>query len=206
MGDPVNGASAAAAPSGSPGAAAGAASPRYSIVIPVHNEAECLAGEVAELVGGLEARGVDYELILAENGSSDDTPAIADALAAANPRVRALRCPVPDYGAAMKAGMLAGQGELIVNFDIDFHDVEFMLKAGEVLKGATAVSVGARVPAAQQGPARPCRPAPPRASWWAASWSRGPTTADRPRGTSSPSGSPLSYGYCSTVIWTTRTA
>ncbi len=118
-----------------PGGQAAAAAPLYSIVIPIHNEAECLADEVAELVGGLEARAVDYELILAENGSSDDTPAIADALAAANPRIRALRCPVPDYGAAMKAGMLAGKGDLIVNFDIDFHDVDFMLKAGEVLTG-----------------------------------------------------------------------
>ena len=115
--------------------ATGGAPPLYSIVIPIHNEAECLAEEVAELVGGLEAHDVDYELILAENGSSDDTPAIADALAAANPRIRALRCPVPDYGAAMKAGMLAGRGELIVNFDVDYHDVDFLLKAGEVLAG-----------------------------------------------------------------------
>ena len=55
------------------------ARPRYSIVIPIHNEAECLAAEVAELVGELEAPGVDYELLLAENGSSDETPAIAEA-------------------------------------------------------------------------------------------------------------------------------
>ncbi len=108
-------------------------SPVYSIVIPIHNEAECLAVEVAELVGGLEANGVDYELLLAENGSSDDTAGIGESLAAGNSRVRLLRVPVADYGAAMKAGMLEGRGALIVNFDIDFHDVDFMLKAGEVL-------------------------------------------------------------------------
>ena len=124
--------------------------PRYSIVIPIHNEAGCLADEVAELVAGLEARGVDYELILAENGSTDETPAIAEALAAANPRIRALRCPVPDYGAAMKAGMLAGEGDLIVNFDIDFHDVDFMLKAGDVLVGVGAPA-GARPAASGSG-------------------------------------------------------
>ncbi|MBN1632431.1 MAG: glycosyltransferase family 2 protein [Thermoleophilia bacterium] len=169
MADPVGGGRAAgagrapggplaAAPGGpgGPAAAAPAGAPLYSIVIPIHNEAECLADEVAELVGGLEARGVDYELILAENGSSDDTLAIADALAAANPRIRALRCPVPDYGAAMKAGMLAGKGDLIVNFDIDFHDVDFMLKAGEVLTGggpggAAAASESAAAPAAAPG-------------------------------------------------------
>ncbi len=118
-----------------PDARAGA--PRYSVVIPIHNEAECLEAEVAELVGEMEAKGVDYELILAENGSSDDTPAIAERLACENPRIRALRVPVPDYGSAMKTGMLAGQGDFIVNFDIDFHDVPFML--------------GGRRPARQRG-------------------------------------------------------
>ena len=129
----------------------GAAPPRYSIVIPVHNEAECLAAEVTGLVAELQARAVDYELILAENGSSDDTPVIAERLAAANPRVRVLRVPVPDYGYAMKTGMLEGRGDFVVNFDIDFHDVGFMLAAGEVLAGATG-SPGGAAPSAGRGP------------------------------------------------------
>lgn len=107
--------------------------PLYSIVIPIHNEAGCLADEVTGLVSEMETRGVDYELLLAENGSSDETPAIAEAMAGANPRLTALRLPTPDYGAAMKAGMLAGRGELIVNFDVDYHDVDFILKAAEAL-------------------------------------------------------------------------
>jgi glycosyltransferase involved in cell wall biosynthesis len=105
----------------------------YGIVIPIHNEAECLAAEVAEIVGELEARDVDYELILAENGSTDDTLAIAQRLSAANPSIRAMRMPVPDYGYAMKTGMLASSGDYVVLFDIDYHDVDFMLKAGAVL-------------------------------------------------------------------------
>ncbi len=131
-------------PTARPGAPSGVTtSPMYSIVIPIHNEAECLAAEVAELVGGLEAGGVDYELLLAENGSSDGTAAIGESLAAANSRIRLLRVPVADYGAAMKAGMLEGRGALIVNFDIDFHDVDFMLKAGEALgPGAAATHPG----------------------------------------------------------------
>lgn len=118
------------------------APPRFSIVIPIHNEAECVATEVATLVGGLEARGVDYELILAENGSRDDTGAIAERLSADNVWIRALRLPAPDYGAAMKAGMLAGRGDLIVNFDIDYHDVGFLVKAGECLADSVAPADG----------------------------------------------------------------
>lgn len=112
--------------------------PRYGIVIPIHNEAECLETEVAEIVGELEARGVSYELILAENGSTDDTLAIAERLAAANPNIRAMQMPVPDYGYAMKQGMLASRGDYIVLFDIDYHDVDFMLKAGALLGDAPA--------------------------------------------------------------------
>lgn len=122
------------------------AGPRYSIVIPIHNEAECLETEVAELVGELQARAVDYEILLAENGSSDATPVLAEALAASNPRIFALRVPVPDYGEAMKQGMLAGRGDYLVNFDIDFHDVAFMLEAGEILAtGNVGIVVGSKL-------------------------------------------------------------
>jgi glycosyltransferase involved in cell wall biosynthesis len=115
--------------------------PKYSIVIPIHNEADCLTDEVAGLVQDLQAREIDYELILAENGSTDDCPVIADALEARNPHIRVLHVGAPDYGAAMKAGMLAGRGSLIVNFDIDFHDVGFMLAAGDLIAATGAGAV-----------------------------------------------------------------
>ena len=44
--------------------------PYLSIVIPVYNEASIIASAAAELVQGLEARGWDYEVVFAENGSS----------------------------------------------------------------------------------------------------------------------------------------
>ena len=113
--------------------------PRFSIVVPVHNEADYLAAEIAELTRDLEARRVtDYELLVAENGSSDRTAEIAEEIAAGNPRIKVLRLPVADYGAAMKAGMLAGQGALVVNFDVDLHDVDFMLQAADLLEGKSA--------------------------------------------------------------------
>jgi glycosyltransferase involved in cell wall biosynthesis len=119
--------------------------PRFSIVIPIHNEAECLKTEIHELVTELETKGVDYELILAENGSSDATPEMCLSLAGADPRVRALQSPVPDYGYAMKMGMLAGRGDYIANFDIDFHDVPFLLAAGELLDAGAGIVVGSKL-------------------------------------------------------------
>lgn len=119
--------------------------PRYSVIIPIHNEADCLEAEVAEMVTEMEAKGVDYEMILAENGSSDGTPEIADRLAAENPRIRAIRCPIPDYGHAMKTGMLEGRGDFIANFDIDFHDIPFMLAAGDLLAKGAGIVVGSKL-------------------------------------------------------------
>ncbi len=107
----------------------GAAAPRISVVIPVHNEAEILRGETLSIVGGLEEQGLDYELLLCENGSTDLTATLADELAAANPRIRVLRSPVADYGEAMRLGMARSRGEVVVNFDIDYHDVAFAGRA-----------------------------------------------------------------------------
>jgi glycosyltransferase involved in cell wall biosynthesis len=120
------------------------AAPRLSVVIPVHNEAEILEAEVGEVVAGLEARGLDYELLVCENGSTDATLALADSLAAANPHIRALRSPVADYGAAMRLGMAQARGEVIANFDIDYHDVDFAVRAA-ALTDRYGIVVGSKV-------------------------------------------------------------
>jgi glycosyltransferase involved in cell wall biosynthesis len=122
-----------------------AGAPRYSVIIPIHNEADCLEAEVAEMVGEMEAKGVDYEMVLAENGSSDATPEIVERLAAENPRIRAIRCPIPDYGYAMKTGMLEARGDFVCNFDIDFHDIPFMLAAGDLLAKDASIVVGSKL-------------------------------------------------------------
>lgn len=132
--------------------------PRYSIVIPIHNEAECLEDEVREVTDELEARHVEYELLLAENGSRDATLAIARRLAQENPRIRALQIPLPDYGYAMKTAMLEGRGDYIVNFDIDYHDVSFMLDAGHVLATTDAgIVVGSKLMHGAQDRRSPAR-------------------------------------------------
>ena len=41
----------------------------------------------------------------------------------------------------MKTGMLTGKGDLIVNFDIDFYDVDFMLKAGQALASSPSAGI-----------------------------------------------------------------
>ena len=69
------------------------ANPRLSIVIPLFNEAENLEPLVAELTAALDGLGYGYEVLLVDDGSRDDSPAVLARLAAADPRLRILRQP-----------------------------------------------------------------------------------------------------------------
>ena len=88
-----------------------------TVVMPAYNEAEILESSVKTVVEGLRARGGAFELIIVENGSTDGTAALADAIAAAEPEVCAEHCVDADYGRALRAGLLAANGDAIVNFD-----------------------------------------------------------------------------------------
>jgi len=102
-----------------------ASSPHISIVIPVYNEASIVASAATELVAGLEARGLDYELIFAENGSKDSTPQILQGLSEANPRIRWFHSDQPNYGVALKRGILEARGEIVFCDEIDLCDLAF---------------------------------------------------------------------------------
>jgi glycosyltransferase involved in cell wall biosynthesis len=118
--------------------------PHLSIVVPVHNEEDVLQAAVADIVEQLDARGADFELILCENGSTDRTQELADSLAEADPRVRVLHLTEPDYGAAMRAGMVAARGDSATNFDIDFYDADFLLRGDRLMDGYGIV-VGSKI-------------------------------------------------------------
>lgn len=97
--------------------------------MPAFNEADFLRPAVAEVVAGLRARGRDAEVIVVENGSSDTTAVLARQLQVEMPEVRVLSLPKPDYGAALRAGLLAARGDVVVNFDVDYFDLDFLERA-----------------------------------------------------------------------------
>jgi len=100
--------------------------PSVSIVVPLYNEAATVDAAVAGLLAGLDRGGLEYEVLLVENGSTDGTAARVEALAAAHPRLRTLHLPAPDYGAALRAGFLAGRGDALANFSADLVDLGFL--------------------------------------------------------------------------------
>jgi glycosyltransferase involved in cell wall biosynthesis len=105
-----------------------------SVVMPAHNEAGYLELAVTEVHDGLRARGLDFELLIVENGSTDRTPEIARELAADHERVRVLSRPLANYGAALREGLTASRGEIVVTFDVDYYELGFVDRALALLE------------------------------------------------------------------------
>ena len=106
-----------------------AVTPVVSIVIPVCNEEALLRQTVVELRAEMKARGRRYELILAENGSRDRTSSISHELCHEFDDVRMVTFPRPNYGAALRAGILAARGELVICEEVDLCDAQFHERA-----------------------------------------------------------------------------
>ncbi len=99
--------------------------PEVSVVLPAHNEELLIESTVATVQAELEQRKLAYEIILVENGSTDETPAIAEKLARANPLVRVVRYHVGDYGEALYRGIRASLAPIVITFDVDLFDFAF---------------------------------------------------------------------------------
>lgn len=120
--------------------------PDVTVVMPAFNEAEILERSLADVLGGLEARGGRFEVVVVQNGSTDGTDVLADKLAAHHPEIRVEHLPDPDYGRALRAGLLAATGAVVVNFDADYYDVAFLDAAVGAIgePGGPSVVVGSK--------------------------------------------------------------
>ena len=85
-------------------------------IIPVYNRPAMLA-EAVESVLGQTYRPI--EVIIVDDGSTDETPAVADAIASAHPEVRVIHQQNRGVGPAREAGRRAARGELIQHLDSD---------------------------------------------------------------------------------------
>lgn len=114
--------------------------------MPAYNEAATLDASVREVVAGMRAAHRAFEVIVVENGSTDGTLDIARRLAEEIPEVVVLDLPAPDYGQALRAGFLAAEGEVVVNFDVDYFDLEFLGDATILLEATDppAIVVGSK--------------------------------------------------------------
>jgi glycosyltransferase involved in cell wall biosynthesis len=114
--------------------------------MPSHNEEGLLASSVREVVRGLRSRGASFEVLIVENGSSDATRSLAGSLADELAEVRVHTIDHADYGLALRTGLLAATGTVVVNFDVDYYDLDFIDRATAVIGDAPkpAIVVGSK--------------------------------------------------------------
>ena len=118
--------------------------PEVSIIIPVYNEEGILLSSLSELVECLDEMALSYELIIAENGSKDDTIALAQSFVTENPRVRLLSIGEPNYGRALREGIFNAKGTYVICDEIDLCDVEFYRVALHHLRQGYELVVGSK--------------------------------------------------------------
>jgi dolichyl-phosphate beta-glucosyltransferase len=117
-----------------------------SVVIPAFDEAIRLPPTLARMREYLDAGPDSYEVLVVDDGSRDDTVAVAEALAAEWPQLRVLRLPENrGKGAAVREGMLNAGGALRAFSDADLSTpIEELPRLRERLGGACQVAIASR--------------------------------------------------------------
>ncbi|MGN7158911.1 glycosyltransferase family 2 protein [Sphingomonas sp. SAFR-052] len=111
-----------------------------SIVMPCLNEAETLAVCIKKARAFLDTHGIAGEVIVADNGSTDGSQQIANAMGA-----RIVAIPVRGYGAALAGGIDAARGTFVAMGDADdSYDFGSLLPFVERLRGGADLVMGNR--------------------------------------------------------------
>jgi glycosyltransferase involved in cell wall biosynthesis len=91
-----------------------------SIVLPAYNEASRIKKCLREVERAVSSFSNSYEIIVAEDGSTDGTHRIADSLSKSNPHLSLLHSPVRlGKGKAIKNALRSAKGDIIVFMDVD---------------------------------------------------------------------------------------
>lgn len=120
---------------------------RLTIIIPAHNEEKRLPGCVKSVSSACRAITPDYEIIICEDGSADNTYEAAKALAKKDPRIRISHSKTRlGRGKALTKALREANGEVSVYMDADLSSSLSHLKelVARVRQGA-AIATGSRL-------------------------------------------------------------
>ncbi|MBI3321177.1 MAG: glycosyltransferase [Candidatus Omnitrophica bacterium] len=95
-------------------------------MVPVCNEANILRRSISRMRGELRQLGVQFDIVICENGSTDGTLLIAQELQRAHPEVHIERLPTPNYGLALKHAIAVCQHDTVLLTNVDFWDMDFV--------------------------------------------------------------------------------
>jgi dolichyl-phosphate beta-glucosyltransferase len=116
----------------------------FSLVIPAYNEEGRLPWTLAELNRFLDASGIDYRVLVADDGSTDRTPTLAENV---GPRFSTVSLPKNrGKGAAVRNAMLRATGKVLAFTDADLpFELESLHQAYDLVRtGRCEVVFGAR--------------------------------------------------------------
>lgn len=109
-----------------------------------------IADALPEMLRAVARLNVPFEIVVCENGSRDDTLAIARRLAASHRGIRVETLPDPDYGHALQHGIQAAAYDKVVIFNVDFWSAEFLetalagLDAHDMVVGSKVMGIDSR--------------------------------------------------------------
>jgi dolichyl-phosphate beta-glucosyltransferase len=93
--------------------------PFLSVIIPVHNETNRLPPSLEKIDTFLSKQDFEAEVVIVENGSSDDTLALAQSYAQRMPNLRVFHEDARGKGLAVRRGMLEARGDYRFLCDVD---------------------------------------------------------------------------------------
>lgn len=111
----------------------------YSVIIPVYNEANYLQSNILKIINHSKKYLKSFEIIISENGSTDNTLHLARKLAGQFSSIKVISSRHADYGQAVKSGFLTARGKYLLLFDLDFFDFDFVNQATALLSSSSAV-------------------------------------------------------------------
>ncbi len=120
--------------------------PLLTVVVPCYNEESTLE-ECVSRVLELEGRGIDLEIIIVDDASTDRSGLVAEALARRHPQVRVLRHEKNrGKGAALRTGFREARGRFVAvqDADLEYNPLELADLLEPLLSGQADVVYGSR--------------------------------------------------------------
>src|SRR5215208_3541223 len=124
------------------------ARPAIDIVVPVFNEAAALEPSVRRLHAFLRSEmPFTWRIVIADNASTDCTPALSERLAAELPGVAVLRLDRKGRGRALRAAWSASRARVVAYMDVDLStDLRALLPlVAPLLSGHSDLAIGTRL-------------------------------------------------------------
>ena len=117
-----------------------------SIVLPAYNEALRIQKCVREVERAVGSFSGSYEIIVAEDGSTDGTDRIVTSLSESNPHLSFLHSPVRlGKGKAIKNALRSARGDIIVLMDVDLAaSLEYLPRIVQLAKEQRGLAIGSR--------------------------------------------------------------